>query len=160
MENMGIQLTNTPLITVVTVVYNGVEFLEKTILNVLGQDYPNIDYIIIDGGSTDGTLDIIRKYEDKISKWISEPDQGIYDAMNKGIKLATGEWINFMNAGDYFYEKETLYKVFGGSERYDGVDILYGNTEYDYLDFKVIKKAGSLKNLWKGMQFLSPELFY
>lgn len=76
--------------------------LEKTILSVLNQTYSNIEYIIIDGGSTDGTIDIIKRYDDKITYWQSEPDNGIYDAMNKGIQKANGEWINFMNAGDLF----------------------------------------------------------
>jgi glycosyltransferase involved in cell wall biosynthesis len=93
---------NNPLISIITVVYNGVSTLEQTILIVINQTYKNIEYIIIDGGSIDGTVDIIKKYEDKLAYWVSEPDKGIYDAMNKGIDKATGEWINFMNAGDCF----------------------------------------------------------
>jgi len=92
-----------PLISVVTVVYNGEKHLEQTIKSVLDQGYDNIEYIIIDGGSTDGTLEIIKKYEDAIDYWVSESDGGIYDAMNKAISLATGEWINFMNSGDDFF---------------------------------------------------------
>lgn len=89
-----------PLISIVTVVYNGEAFLEKTIQSVLSQIYKNIEYIVIDGGSTDGTVDIIKKYEEDIDYWVSEKDGGIYDAMNKGAQLATGDFINFMNAGD------------------------------------------------------------
>ena len=93
-------MKNNILISVVTVSYNAVATIEQTLLSVINQTYPNIEYIIIDGGSTDGTVDIIKKYADEIVYWISEPDKGIYDAMNKGIKKANGEWINFINAGD------------------------------------------------------------
>lgn len=98
-------------ISVITVCYNAADTLEKTIQSVLGQTYPNIEYIIIDGGSTDGTVDIIHKYTDRIAYWVSEPDGGIYDAMNKGIERATGEWINFMNAGDIFCDKFVLTNI-------------------------------------------------
>ena len=96
-----------PLITIITVAYNAVKDIENTILSVLNQTYPNIEYIIIDGGSTDGTLDIIKKYEDKISYWVSEPDKGIYDAMNKGIVKANGDYLFFLGADDkeYFFLK-------------------------------------------------------
>lgn len=97
-----------PLITVVTVVFNGEEYLEKTIRSVTEQTYLNKEYIVIDGGSSDGTLDIIRKYEQHIDRWVSEWDKGIYDAMNKGIDFANGEWIIFMNAGDSFYNEQVM----------------------------------------------------
>lgn len=115
-----------PLISVVTVCFNAVKDIEKTILSVINQTYENIEYIIIDGGSTDGTVDVIKKYADRITYWISEPDKGIYDAMNKGIKVATGEWINFMNAGDSFYSKDVIEKFlpFIDEDTY----IAYGDT--------------------------------
>lgn len=90
------------LISIITVVYNNVEVIENTIKNVLSYETDHFEYIIIDGGSTDGTVEVINKYLDKISIFISEPDKGIYDAMNKGVRMAKGEWINFMNAGDEF----------------------------------------------------------
>jgi GT2 family glycosyltransferase len=95
-------LKNLPLITVITVVFNGEKYLEQTILSVINQTYPNVEYIIIDGGSTDGTLDIIKKYENYIDYWVSEKDKGISDAFNKGIISSLGKYINFLNAGDYY----------------------------------------------------------
>lgn len=116
-----------PKITIITVCYNAISTIENTIKSVLSQTYDNLEYIIIDGGSTDGTIDVIKKYEKKFSYWKSEPDKGIYDAMNKGIKLATGEWINFMNAGDSFYNTEVLQSLstyFNDNQS----DIIYGDT--------------------------------
>jgi glycosyltransferase involved in cell wall biosynthesis len=103
--------TSQPLVSVITVVKNGENLLEKTIQSVLSQTYPNIEYIIIDGASTDGTLDIIRQYNGKIHHWVSEPDSGISEAFNKGIHLSSGEWINFLNAGDVFWQKDTIEQV-------------------------------------------------
>lgn len=91
---------NTPKITIITVSYNCVDTIEKTILSIINQTYSNIEYIIIDGASTDGTVDIIKKYQDRITYWVSEPDNGIYDAWNKGIKASNGEWISFVGADD------------------------------------------------------------
>ena len=118
-----------PKITVVTVCYNAAVTIEKTILSVVGQTYNNIEYLIIDGGSKDDTLAIIKKYESNISKWISEPDKGIYDAMNKAIKMATGEWINFMNAGDCFATNDVLEKIFQENIP-DNVKFLYSDNYY------------------------------
>lgn len=101
-----------PVVTVVTVVYNGVRDIEHTILSVLDQTYPNIEYLVIDGGSSDGTVDIIKKYNEKIAYWISESDGGIYFAMNKAIEKATGEWIHFRNCGDYFYNNLSVSSIF------------------------------------------------
>jgi hypothetical protein len=114
-----------PLITVITVVYNGAKYLEDTIKSVINQTYPNVEYIIIDGGSTDETIDIIKKYEDYIDYWVSEPDKGIYDAMNKGIDLTAGQWINFMNAGDRFYDENLIEEVFSKNIRKNV--FIYGN---------------------------------
>ena len=111
------------LVSIITVVFNGEKYLEETILSVINQSYGNIEYIIVDGGSTDGTLNFIKKYEDKIDYWISEPDNGIYDAMNKAISIANGEYINFMNAGDSFVDLTTLEKVVPFLKE----DFVYGN---------------------------------
>ncbi len=99
---MGQHLYNPPKVTIITVAYNAQATIEATILSVLAQSYKSLEYIIIDGGSTDGTLQIIKKYEDKISKYISEPDKGIADGFNKGIALATGDWIGMINADDQY----------------------------------------------------------
>ena len=116
------------LISVVTVCYNAVNDIEKTIMSVLGQTYKNIEYIIIDGGSIDGTIDIINKYKEHISLFVSEPDKGIYDAMNKGLMKANGQWINFMNAGDTFASNSVISNIFGCNEsdliKYD---VIYGD---------------------------------
>lgn len=148
-----------PLITIVTVVYNGENFLEETILSVIEQNYDNIEYIIIDGGSTDGTLDIIKKYEHAIDYWVSEKDQGIYDAMNKGIYLATGDWISFINGGDSFYSTTVLSSIFW-QKSYIDKTIIYGNHQVIYPSGKKrLSKAGSLENLWKGSQFCHQATF-
>lgn len=101
-----------PLISIITISYNSCLTIEDTILSVINQTYPHIEYIVIDGGSKDGTVDIIKRYENKISYWISEPDKGIYYAMNKGIAATTGEWINFINCGDSFYDKNVIARLF------------------------------------------------
>lgn len=102
-------------VSVITVVRNDVSHIEQTILSVLTQTYQDVEYVIIDGGSTDGTLDIIKKYADRLAFWVSEPDGGIYPAMNKGVEHATGEWVNFMNSGDAFADNRVLEDIFGTS---------------------------------------------
>ncbi|MDB5087308.1 MAG: glycosyl transferase [Mucilaginibacter sp.] len=115
-----------PNLSVITIVYNNVKDIERTILSVLNQTYPNIEYIIIDGKSTDGTLQIIEKYKSRIAKLISEKDGGIYDAMNKGLAIATGDYVIFMNSGDEFFEPTTVQEVFATAP---DADIYYGETE-------------------------------
>jgi len=118
-----------PKLSVITIVFNNVKDIERTILSVLEQRYDHIEYIVIDGGSTDGTVDIINKYQHRISKWVSEPDNGIYNAMNKGLKLSSGDYVLFMNSGDEIYSLDTVQKVF---ESAPNADIYYGETEmYD-----------------------------
>lgn len=149
-------MQNKPLITIITVCYNAVETIEKTILSVISQTYLNIEYIVIDGGSTDGTIDIINKYEDKITYWISESDKGIYDAMNKGIKLATGEWINFMNCGDSFYSNLTVENVFNQAD--SNSDIIYGDTNI-ILDIGEFIKKGTVATSQNYMPFVHQSSF-
>jgi glycosyltransferase involved in cell wall biosynthesis len=115
-----------PTLSVITIVYNNVKDIERTMLSVLNQTYPNIEYVVIDGASTDGTKEIIQKYSSHIARFISEPDRGIYDAMNKGLALATGDYVLFMNSGDEIYSPETVASVFATAE---DADIYYGETE-------------------------------
>jgi len=117
-----------PLISVVTVVFNGELYLEETILSVLNQTYDNVEYIIIDGGSTDGTVDIIKKYEDAIDYWVSESDICVYDAMNKGITLSSGEWLNYMNGGDSFAQDTVLADLSKDIIAHPHVSIFYSDT--------------------------------
>lgn len=124
-------------ISVVTVCYNAVDTLEETMLSVLNQTYPNVEYIVIDGGSTDGTVDIIKKYADRLAYWVSEPDKGIYDAMNKGIDIATGDYINFMNAGDMFHSPNVIKSIY--ENEFHNYKVIYGSTlmKYSYGDYIV-----------------------
>ncbi|MEO6453693.1 MAG: glycosyltransferase family 2 protein [Ginsengibacter sp.] len=116
-------------ISVITVTYNASATLENTILSIINQSYKNIEYIIIDGGSTDSTLEIIKKYQPKLAYCVSEKDSGIYDAMNKGIKASTGDWIIFLGADDIFYNENVLTKIFAENKNYnlDCTDFAYGN---------------------------------
>lgn len=100
-----------PLLTIITAVFNGDKHLEETILSVINQTYDNVEFIIIDGGSTDGSLDIIRKYDHAIDYWVSEKDAGISDAFNKGVKVSNGDYINFQGDGDGFYATDSLSKI-------------------------------------------------
>ena len=145
------------LITVITVVYNDAKGLKKTIESVVNQTYKNLEYIIIDGGSTDDGLEIIKQNESQISQWISEADKGIYDAMNKGIELATGEFILFMNAADTFYKNDSVAKLMSNIP--SDVDLVYGNHEVLYDSFIKTKKAQPPSELWKGMICSHQSLF-
>ena len=142
---------HSPLLSVVTVTYNAEQFLEQTIKSVIEQNYKFIEYIIIDGASSDNTIKIINQYEQSIDYWISEPDKGIYDAMNKAISIAKGEWINFLNAGDQYTANDTVSDVFeqlkessilicGGTNSVDGTQQL----QYQ-------EKALDLSHIWKKM---------
>ncbi len=120
-------------ISIITVSYNSVEYIETAIQSVLSQRYINFEYIIIDGGSTDGTVDIIKKYADSLAYWVSEPDSGIYDAMNKGISRATGDVIGMINSDDYYFPDalETVAKAFKHKDL--NQYIFWGDVEYELL---------------------------
>ncbi|MFA5216264.1 glycosyltransferase family 2 protein [Sulfuricurvum sp.] len=143
-EYFKTSIPDKPLITIITAVYNGETHLEETIQSVINQTYENVEYIIIDGGSTDKTLDIIHKYEEKIDYWSSEKDKGIYDAMNKGINLARGEWINFMNSGDTFYNKNVLNEIFVNPKIFKNTDFIYSDT---LLDGKILHTCNIQTNV-------------
>ncbi len=148
---------HSPLITIVTVVLNDPEGLEKTIKSVSEQTYENVEYVVIDGASKPPTLNVINNYEDRIDYWISGQDEGIFDAMNKGVSLASGEWINFMNAGDYFHNKDVIANVF--SQDYGDADFIYGHTYFLSGDFRGVVKAWDFDILWKTMIFTHQSVF-
>ena len=117
-----------PKFSIITVTYQAGKVLEDTIQSVIFQTYRNVEYIIVDGGSMDNTLDIVKKYQDRISIVVSEPDKGLYDAMNKGIRLATGDYVCFLNAGDELHENETLQRMVHTLKTQELPDVIYGET--------------------------------
>ena len=120
----------TPKFSVITVCYNAQATIEDTIQSVIAQTYHHVEYIIVDGASKDRTLSIINRYRDRITTVVSEPDKGLYDAMNKGLRLATGDYVCFLNAGDSFHEDDTLQQmVHTLRELTELPDVLYGETE-------------------------------
>ncbi len=131
-------LPDKPLITIITAVFNEAQVLEKAILGVMNQKYNNIEYIIIDGDSTDGAVDVIREYEQAIDYWVSEPDTGIYDAWNKGVRLATGQYIAFLGAGDV-YDDQGLEKL---------VACALAHPEADFISSKIaIVRDGAIQRV-------------
>ena len=133
-----------PKISIITVAFNAQNTIERCINSVLGQSFKNIQYIIIDGGSTDDTISIIEKYSANIDVFISEPDNGIYDAMNKGISLATGDVIGTINADDFFADDDVLYNIAKVFVEQDTL-ILYGNLDYIDSSEKVVRRWRSGK---------------
>ncbi|MBR6278063.1 MAG: glycosyltransferase [Bacteroidales bacterium] len=121
-----------PKISVITVVFNSEKFIEETIKSIINQDYGNLEYIIIDGKSTDRTMEIVEKYSEKISKIISENDSGLYDAMNKGLRISTGDFVMFINSGDRLAGGKVLSEIF--SNLSGDEDVIYGDT--DIIDFQ------------------------
>lgn len=115
-------------ISVITVVFNDASHIRETMESYFSQTWENKEYIVIDGGSTDGTAEIIREYEERIAYWCTEPDKGVYDAMNKGIAHASGDWINFLNSGDLFAEKQSLEKAIKHAPDIQNAAVVYGNS--------------------------------
>ena len=138
-------------ISVVTVVRNAPEKTERTIRSVLNQDYQDIEFIIIDGGSDDTTTEIIKQHANRVDSWVSEPDKGPYDAMNKGISRASGEWILFLNAGDTFADSTILTRIF--LQDNSGYDVIYGDKIVDYGKFNVLIKSRHIEGIREGMIF-------
>ena len=134
-------------ISVVTVAFNAQATLPQTIESVLGQTYKDIEHIIVDGGSADGTLDIAERYKNKIAKFISQPDQGIYDAMNKGISLSTGEIVGFLNADDMFYDENVIQRI-ASSFTDNTLDCIYGNLVY-----VSCKNINHISRYWESREF-------
>lgn len=136
-------------VSIITITYNAEGTLEDTIQSVLNQSYNNIEYIIIDGKSTDGTMDIISKYSEKISKVVSEKDNGLYDAINKGINLATGDVIALLHADDFYIHQDVI-KEYVKTFNKDNADAVYANLYYvdSHSTDKIIRKwnSGKYKN--------------
>lgn len=129
-------------LSIITINYNNAIGLAKTIESVVNQSYKEVEYIIIDGGSTDESINIIKKYQDKISYWISEPDRGIYHAMNKGIQQATGDYCQFLNSGDWLCSEHVVKRMLTHN---DQPGIIIGNMLYVYKNGSVVKNIGSAK---------------
>lgn len=146
-----------PVVSVITVCRNAGANLRQTMETVFAQTYPAIEYIIIDGGSTDGSLTYVDENLDKIAYFISEPDGGIYEAMNKGIKVATGEWIIFMNAGDYFVSPNTISDVMALD--LSEADLVYGNSRFIMKDRSLRIPARPLDTMWQRISFSHQSLF-
>lgn len=136
-------------LSIVTIVYNDRKNIKSTIESVLNQTYEDIEFIVIDGDSNDGTQDIIKAHIDRISYYISEPDNGIYDAMNKAINIASGDWLIFMNSGDIFYNNNVLESIFSNPP---DADIIYGNHAPKDDTAKIITPR-RLNTFWKGLPF-------
>ncbi|MCB0763411.1 MAG: glycosyltransferase [Flavobacteriales bacterium] len=141
-----------PLVSIVTVVFNGAASVERTIESVLAQTWPNIEYIVVDGGSTDGTVDILERYGDRIAYWRSEKDNGIYDAMNKGVSLCTGSWVGLINADDW-YGPRTVERAMDAAASSPGTNIVHGDIWLHYPNghstLKRAKVSGFLLKYWE-----------
>lgn len=136
------KIKNEKLVSIITVVHNDVNYIENTIKSVINQSYKNIEYIIVDGGSTDGTKKIINKYKKFLTHFISEKDHGIYDAMNKGKSLASGRWVNFLNSRDVFSNNKVIEKI--NFKKYEKFLLIYGDTKIFNFKGQYLKKLKAL----------------
>ena len=149
-----------PKISIVTPSYNQAQFLERTILSVLNQNYPNLEYIIIDGGSTDCSVEIIKKYESKLAYWVSEPDRGQSHAINKGWKMSSGQILAYLNSDDT-YRDGTLFSIAKYFTNHPEVDMVYGDVyvidEMDRLVYPFICGDFNLKKYIKDCNYFIPQ---
>lgn len=151
-----------PLVSIITIVYNGEKFLEQTIQSVIAQTYDNVEYIIIDGGSIDRTVDIIKKYEEQIDYWVSEKDKGISDAFNKGISLASGKYLNFLNAADTYRNQnilESIKKYFIKSNKIVTGFSQFGNSTIPHTELKNSDKLYTKSLISHQASFIPRVLF-
>ena len=146
----------TPKFSVITVTYNAEKVLEDTIQSVIAQTYHHVEYIIVDGASKDGTLSIIDRYRPRIHTVVSEPDKGLYDAMNKGIALASGDYLCFLNAGDCFHEDDTLQQMVHTINGNELPDVLYGETAFPTYAPSICPGSINLEKLQTGNAGLPP----
>jgi len=165
---VSLNIENVPRISIITACYNSGKYIETTIKSVIEQSYRNIEYIIVDGGSVDSTMDIVNRYADKINMIVSEPDDGIYDAFNKGIKMSTGDIIYFLNSDDYLYEPDTIKLVAKVFTNNPNIRIVYGNVKmfddissYSYIKGRALRIDDLKKREMVPHQavFVSRELF-
>ncbi|MEC8011009.1 MAG: glycosyltransferase family 2 protein [Pseudomonadota bacterium] len=151
-------------VSVITVCYNSVSSVERTLVSVINQKYMNVEYIVIDGGSSDGTVDIIQKYINNISCFISESDNGIYDALNKGISYSTGDIICFLHSDDVYAHDQVIFNVVENFKNNDTLDAVYGDLKYYYNNSDVVSRYWvsrefSKKLLTRGWMPPHPTLF-
>ncbi|MCA4895454.1 MAG: glycosyltransferase [Cytophagales bacterium] len=148
-------VANLPLVSIITVVFNGEKSIERTINSIINQTYPQVEYIVVDGGSTDGTIDIIEKYQHNINYWKSEPDKGISDAFNKGIAQATGDIVGFVNADDW-YNSDTIERIVPYFNRFS---VVYGDVQF-WKDSEIKHRTyADHSKLKQGMTLAHPAVF-
>jgi glycosyltransferase involved in cell wall biosynthesis len=151
-------------VSIITVCYNSFSTIEKTILSVTSQGYDNIEYIIVDGNSKDNTLKVIKKYDSQITKWVSEPDNGLYDAMNKGLKMATGDLIGILNSDDTFFSNTVIKEIVSFHQKNKRIEASVGNIVQHNTNGKVVRfyssKNWNPKKLTSGYMPPHPSIFF